>query len=44
MDFGPYREEEMSSIDEYVEILVDFGFFYSAKPEGVKFGSTDSGE
>ena len=44
VDFGPYREEEMSSIDEYVEIPVDRGFFYSAKPLGVKFGATDSGE
>jgi len=34
----------MSSIDEYVEIPVDLGFFYSAKPQGVKFGATDSGE
>jgi len=34
----------MSSIDEYVEFPVDLGFFYSAKPQGVKFGPTDSGE
>lgn len=44
VDFGPAREDEMSSIDEYIEIKVNDGFFYSSIPQGIKFGSKASSE
>ena len=44
VDFGPPREEEMSSKAEFVEIPVNKGFFYTAIPQGVKFGAISDGE
>jgi len=44
VDFGPYREEEMSSIGELVEIPCNKGFFYSSIPQGIRFGEEASGQ
>ena len=32
IEFGPYEEIYMSSIDEYVEIPVSEGYFYTGTP------------
>ena len=42
IEFGPYKETYMSSIDEYVEIPVSKGYFYTGTPQGVRFGSGDA--
>lgn len=44
VDFGPAREAEMSSIDDYVEIPMNKGYFYSSIPQGVRLGSERSGK
>lgn len=44
VDFGPYREEEMSNIDEMVDIPCNKGFFYSSFPQGVRFGEEADGQ
>ena len=44
VDFGPQREEEMSSIGELVEIPMNKGFFYSAIPQGIRFGDKADGQ
>lgn len=42
VDFGPAKESEMSSIEDYVEIAVNKGYFYSQIPQGVRFGDENS--
>lgn len=42
IDFGPARRDAMSNINDFVEIQVDSGFFYSLVPEGVRFGTQQS--
>ena len=32
IEFGPYKETNMSSIDEYVEIPINNGYFYTGTP------------
>lgn len=44
VDFGPQREEEMSSIGENVEIPMNKGFFYSSIPQGIRFGDAAEGQ
>lgn len=44
IDFGPPREEEMSSIGELVEIPCNKGFFYSSIPQGIRFGDASAGQ
>ena len=44
VDFGPQREEEMSSIGELVDIPMNKGFFYSAIPQGIRFGEKAAGQ
>ena len=44
VDFGPGREEEMSSLGEQVEIPMNKGFFYSAIPTGIRFGEAANGQ
>ena len=38
IDFGPYRESSMSDPMELTTFAVDEGYFWSARPEGVRFG------
>ena len=38
VDFGLASESAMSDSRDYVEIKVNKGFFYSAVPQGVRFG------
>ena len=42
IEFGPYKESHMSSIEEYVEIPVSKGYFYTGTPQGVRFGSGEA--
>lgn len=44
VDFGPYREDVMADISEYVEIPINKGFFYSIIPQGIRFGSEANGD
>ena len=44
VDFGPEREEEMSSKGEQVEIPMNKGFFYSTIPQGIRFGDAAEGQ
>ena len=44
VDFGPYRAEEMSDVNDFVEIPVNEGYFYSIVPQGIRFGSELAGE
>ena len=40
VDFGPYRDLAMSSLEEdYVELKIEKNFFYAVTPTGVRFGS-----
>lgn len=34
----------MSTIDDYVELTVDRGYFWTVNPEGVRFGSPEGGQ
>ena len=44
IDFGPYREENMIDPMWLVSFAVDGGYFWSAVPEGVRFGDIDGKE
>lgn len=39
IDFGPVNYRSMSSIEEYVEIAFQKGFFYSIYPQAIRFGN-----
>ena len=38
VDFGPYRDLSMSSLEDYVELKVEKNFFYAVTPQGIRFG------
>ena len=44
IDFGPYKEANMSDPMGLVSFSVDQGYFWSAIPEGVRFGNIDGKE
>ena len=43
VDFGKAQVSEMSDIADYVETPMNKGFFYSATPQAVRFGTVDTG-
>ena len=43
VDFGPYQESSMWDKNFLVELPVYKGFFYSATPQGVRFGDAENG-
>jgi len=44
IDFGPVNYQSMSSLEFYVELGSEKGFFYSVFPEGIRFGGKDDGD
>ena len=44
IDFGQSRESAVSDSRDMVDIKVNKGFFYSAIPQGVRFGEELSGQ
>jgi hypothetical protein len=42
IDFGPVNYQSLSSMEYYVELGSEKGFFYSFIPEGIRFGDSDT--